>query len=93
MTAIRDLAAEWGMQEYEAAAMLDLGRDYDPAADLTDAQEQDYRAAWQAGRQAASAGDVATFTRRTGVRGALAAPGTLRVTVDAPTTTTRRDTR
>lgn len=43
MTTIATLAAEFGMQSYEAAAALDLGADYSDNAELDAATEAEYR--------------------------------------------------
>lgn len=43
MATISTLAAEFGMQSYEAAAALDLGTDYSDHADLDAATEAEYR--------------------------------------------------
>mgnify|MGYP005821800759 CR=1 FL=1 len=53
MTTLRDLAREWGCQVYEAAAELDLGREYDETAEITPEDEAIYRAAHAAGQDAA----------------------------------------
>lgn len=37
MTTIRTLAAEYGVQPFEIAATLDLGRDYDETAEVAPA--------------------------------------------------------
>jgi hypothetical protein len=42
-TTIDQLADVYGMQQYEVAAALDLGADYDPRAELDEATIAEYR--------------------------------------------------